>query len=190
MLRLTLFLALGCMLMNAPVVSAEEESKKTPLTGQVKSLEGKNVDLKQYQGKVVLVVNTASYCGNTPQYKSLQELHEKYADKGLAVLGFPANEFGKQEPGTDKEIAEFCTKEYGVTFPMFSKIVVKGEGQAPLYEYLTSKETNPKFAGPVTWNFEKFLINRDGEVVGRFKPGLDPKDDQVVRAIERELAKK
>jgi glutathione peroxidase len=178
------------MLMNATSVSAEEKSDKTPLKGEVKSLEGKKVDLKQYQGKVVLVVNTASYCGNTPQYESLQELHEKYADKGLAVLGFPANEFGKQEPGTDKEIAEFCTKEYGVTFPMFSKIVVKGEGQAPLYKYLTSKETNPEFAGPVTWNFEKFLINREGEVVGRFKPGLDPKDDQVVRVIERELAKK
>ena len=184
-------LALGSILMTAVSLSAADKSdKKTPLTGEVKTIDGKTVDLKEYQDKVVLVVNTASYCGNTPQYEALQELHEKYADKGLAVLGFPANEFGAQEPGTDAEIAEFCTKEYGVTFPMFSKIVVKGEGQAPLYKHLTSKETNPEFAGPISWNFEKFLISRNGEVVGRFKPGLSPKDDAVVNAIERELAKK
>jgi len=156
----------------------------------VKSLSGQPVDLGKYQGKVVLVVNTASFCGNTPQYKGLEELHQKYSGQGLAVLGFPANEFGKQEPGSDKEIAEFCEKNYKVSFDMFSKIVVKGAGQSPLYKWLTSKETNPEHAGDVTWNFEKFLISRDGSVIARFKPGTDPTDDEVVQAIEQALAKK
>ena len=168
----------------------KDKDTDTPLKGVMKSLKGEKVDLAEYRGKVVMIVNTASYCGNTPQYGDLEQLWKKYGDKGFVVLGFPANEFGKQEPGSDQEIAEFCTKNYRVTFPMFSKIVVKGDGKAPLYEYLTSKKTNPKFSGEITWNFEKFLIGRDGKVAARFKPGLKPQNEDVVKAIESELEKK
>src|SRR5439155_1474463 len=135
---------------------------------KMKSLKGKMVDLGDYRGKVLLMVNVASKCGNTPQYKGLETLHEIYAGQGLAVLGFPANEFGAQEPGSDGDIAEFCESTYGVKFPMFGKVVVKGEGQCPLYQFLTSKDTDPEFAGDITWNFEKFLVNRDGKIVARF----------------------
>ena len=126
------------------------------------SIDGKPVNLARYQGKVVLIVNVASQCGYTPQYAGLEELHRKYAAKGLNILGFPANEFGAQEPGSNAEIAQFCQTNYGVDFDMFSKIVVKGPGQAPLYQFLTSKQTNPKFAGDIAWNFEKFLIGQWG----------------------------
>ena len=119
----------------------------------------------------MLIVNVASSCGLTPQYKGLETLHEKYADKGLAILGFPANEFAAQEPGTDTEISEFCTTKYGVKFDMFSKVVVKGDGQCPLYKFLTSSETDPKFPGDIKWNFEKFLIDRDGNIVNRLPQG-------------------
>jgi glutathione peroxidase len=172
--------------------AAKSEKGKTPavLNFKMKSLDGKDVDLSKYQGKVVMIVNTASFCGNTPQYKQLEALHEKYGKDGLAILGFPANEFGKQEPGTDSEIAEFCTKNYDVKFDMFSKVVVKGEGQCDLYKYLTSKKTNGKFGGDITWNFEKFLVGRNGEVVARFSPRTKPDADEVVKAIDAELAKK
>jgi glutathione peroxidase len=168
------------------------DSKSTPavLTFTMNSLDGKPVELSKYQGKVVLIVNTASKCGYTPQYKSLQALHEKYKDKGLAILGFPANEFGQQEPGTNEEIATFCEKNYGVTFDMFSKVVVKGDQQCPLYKYLTSAETNPKHAGEIKWNFEKFLINRKGEIVNRFGSKIAPDSDEMIKAIEAELAQK
>lgn len=156
----------------------------------METLGGEKVDLAKYQGKVVMMVNVASQCGLTPQYEGLQELHEKYAEKGLAVLGFPANEFGKQEPGSNKEISEFCKANYGVEFDMFAKVVVKGEGQCDLYKFLTSKETDPKFAGDISWNFEKFLINREGEVVARFAPRVSPTDPKVTKAIEEELARK
>ncbi|MBI1915624.1 MAG: glutathione peroxidase [Planctomycetes bacterium] len=137
----------------------EKEEKKVPpvLKFTMKGLDGKSVDLSQFQGKVVLIVNVASQCGYTPQYKGLQKLYDTYKKDGLVILGVPANEFGKQEPGTDKEIAEFCTSNYGVTFPMLSKVIVKGIHQAPLYKHLTSKETNPKSAGDIKWNFTKFL---------------------------------
>ena len=157
----------------------------------VKSIDGKLVNLGRYSGSVVMVVNVASFCGNTPQYKSLQAIYDKYKDKGLVILGFPANEFGKQEPGTDKEIKEFCTTKYNVTFPMFSKVVVKGEGITPLYKLLTDKEKYPKTGGDIEWNFAKFLINRKGEVVGRYKAFADPgKTPDVVAAIEKEIAVK
>ena len=159
------------------------------LNFKMKSLTGKDVDLAKYKGKVVLIVNVASQCGLTPQYEALEGLHEKYAGKGLAILGFPANEFGKQEPGTDTEIAEFCKENYGVKFDMFSKVVVKGEGQCPLYKFLTSNETDPKFPGDITWNLEKFLVNRDGEIISRFAPKVKPDSNEVVSAIEAELAK-
>jgi glutathione peroxidase len=165
------------------------EKVASALSYQMKSLDGKPVDLSKYQGKVVLIVNVASKCGLTPQYKGLEELHEKYSDKGLAILGFPANEFGKQEPGSDKEISEFCTKNYGVKFDMFSKVVVKGDGQCDLYKFLTSEETDPKYPGDIKWNFEKFLIDRQGNIVNRFAPTVKPDAPQLVEAVEAELAK-
>jgi len=168
----------------------EKEKAKSPLAGEMKLLNGKKADLADYKGKVVLIVNTASYCGNTPQYSGLEELYKKYKDKEFVVLGFPANEFGKQEPGTDEEIAQFCSSKYNVSFPMFSKIVVKGDGQHAIYKTLTEKETNPKFAGPITWNFEKFLVGRDGQVAARFSPRTKPESEEVVKAIETEIEKK
>jgi len=151
----------------------------------MKSIDGRPVDLSKYQGRVVLMVNVASQCGFTPQYAGLEELHRKYAGKGLSILGFPANDFGAQEPGSDPEIANFCQKNYGVEFDMFSKIVVRGSGQAPLYKYLT---THPKFSGQVDWNFEKFLIGRNGEVIGRFKSEIEPLSKQMVGAVENAIA--
>jgi glutathione peroxidase len=174
------------------LVSAASGADNVPaaLNFKMKSLAGKEVDLSKYQGKVVLMVNVASQCGLTPQYEKLQALHTKYGSQGLAVLGFPANEFGEQEPGTNAEIADFCQKNYGVSFDMFSKVVVKGEGQCPLYKFLTSPATNPKFAGDVGWNFEKFLIGRNGEIVKRFDPNTEPDSPDVIGAIEVELGKK
>src|SRR5437667_3207982 len=151
------------------------------------SIDGKPVSLSRYQGNVVLMVNVASECGYTPQYAGLEELHRKYATKGLRILGFPANDFGAQEPGTNPEISEFCKKNYGVEFDMFSKIVVRGAGQAPLYKYLTS---HPKFRGDVGWNFEKFLVGRNGEVLARFKSEVEPDSKEMTRAIETALNSK
>jgi glutathione peroxidase len=174
----------------SPAGLAQGAEKVAPaLDFQMKSLDGKPVDLSKYQGKVVLMVNVASKCGLTPQYAGLEKLHEKYADKGLAILGFPANEFLSQEPGTDVEISEFCTSKYGVKFDMFSKVVVKGDGQCPLYKFLTSADTDPQFAGDIKWNFEKFLVDRHGNVINRFAPKVTPESPEVVQAIEAALAK-
>ena len=134
----------------------------------LKDIDGNDVKLSQYKGKVLMIVNTASRCGYTPQYEGLQKIYDRYKDKGFIVLGFPANNFMGQEPGTEKEIKEFCTLKYNVTFPMFSKISVTGTDQHPLYGYLTNKKTNPEFGGDISWNFNKFLIDRDGKVVARF----------------------
>lgn len=166
---------------------AAEQAVAPALNFTMNRLDGKSEKLANYQGKVILIVNTASQCGLTKQYKQLQALHQKYAEQGLVILGFPANEFGAQEPGSNSEISTFCTKNYGVKFPMFEKVVVKGEGQCPLYHFLTSKETNPQFSGDIKWNFEKFLINRKGEVIARFEPRISPDDRRVVAAIEKEL---
>jgi glutathione peroxidase len=155
---------------------------------QMKDIDGKPVDLAKYKGEVLLVVNVASQCGLTPQYKGLEAVYEKYKGQGFAVLGFPANEFGAQEPGSNEEIKSFCSSKYNVSFPMFSKIVVKGEGIDPLYKFLTSPETDPKFAGEIPWNFTKFLVNRKGEVIARFSPKDKPEDEKVVKAIETALA--
>jgi glutathione peroxidase len=161
------------------------------LNEEMETLEGKKVNLaEKYKGKVVLLVNVASKCGNTKQYKPLEELHEKYADQGLAIIGVPCNQFGKQEPGTSEEIAEFCEKNYGVKFDMLGKVDVNGDDATPLYKKLTAKETDPEFAGKITWNFEKFLFDRDGNVVARFAPKTQPDSKEVVAAIEKELAKK
>ena len=157
-----------------------------PLSGTMKSIDGTDVDLGSYQGKVVLVVNVASRCGATPQYEGLQALYEKYKDKGFVVLGFPANDFGAQEPGSDEQIKEFCSSKYEVTFPMFSKITVKGADKPKLYQVLT-ETADP--AGDIGWNFEKFLIGKDGKVAGRFKTRVSPDDAALVAAIEAALAK-
>lgn len=152
------------------------------------SNDGKPVNLGRYAGKVLLLVNVASRCGNTPQYAALESLYVKYKEKGFEVLAFPANQFGGQEPGTDVEIRQFCTDTYHVTFPLFAKIVVKGDGQAPLYKYLTGRATDPRFGGDIEWNFAKFLVNRKGEIVGRFAARTSPATPEVVAAIEKELA--
>ena len=153
----------------------------------VHDIGGNEVNLSRYEGKVLLIVNVASKCGHTPQYEDLQATYDKYAEHGLEVLGFPANNFGNQEPGTNDEISSFCTQKYGVTFPMFSKISVKGTDMAPLYQYLTSKDENGVLNAPVKWNFQKFLVNEKGQVVKVFNPGERVTETKVVKAIEREL---
>jgi glutathione peroxidase len=150
-------------------------------------IEGKDVKLSKFKGQVVLVVNVASKCGMTPQYEGLQKLYTEHKAKGLTVLGFPANEFRGQEPGTNAEIKEFCTATYGVTFPMFSKIVVKGEGIHPLYQWLL--ETGPR-KDDIEWNFAKFLVGKDGKVIARFTPQTKPDDPALRKAIESALAAK
>jgi glutathione peroxidase len=157
------------------------------LSYTMNNLAGKPVNLSKYQGKVVLMVNVASKCGLTPQYKALEALHEKYAGKGLAVVGFPANNFGAQEPGTAEQIQEFCTVNYGVKFDMMAKVSVKGDDICDLYKFLTSPASG--FPGEVTWNFGKFLVGKDGKVVARFDPKTAPDDAAVVKAIEAALAK-
>ena len=193
-MKLTSLSCLASAVLLAGVFASAEDKKpaeKTPplLKHEMKSLTGKKVDLAKYNGKVLLIVNVASACGATPQYKPLEALHEYYNKKGLAVLGFPCNQFGEQEPGSDEEVADFCQKNYGVKFDMFSKVDVNGDKAADLFKELTSKENFAKDAGPVKWNFEKFLISKEGKVVGRFRTGVEPDSDEVVKAIEAELAK-
>ncbi|HEV3194306.1 MAG TPA: glutathione peroxidase [Polyangiaceae bacterium] len=153
----------------------------------LKTIDGKPTTLADFRGKVLLIVNVASRCGFTPQYEGLEKLHEKYGPRGLKVLGFPANEFGSQEPGTDEQINTLCTTNYGVKFDMFSKVKVKGPGIDPLFEYLTNPETDREFGGDIKWNFNKFLVSRSGEVIGRFEPKVDPTSAEVVRAIQTAL---
>jgi glutathione peroxidase len=153
----------------------------------VKTITGSDKSLADYKGKVLLVVNVASACGLTPQYEGLEKLHEEYAAKGLAVLGFPANDFGAQEPGTEAEIQAFCTTKFGAKFDMFSKVAVKGDATAPLFGWLQGKETNPAFGGPIKWNFNKFLVGKDGKVIGRFEPQVEPLSPEVKGAIEKAL---
>jgi glutathione peroxidase len=198
-------LAIGAIVMSQQWLSAQEKNAapaasatppavaamKGPLDTSLKTITGKEVKLaEKYKGKVVLLVNVASKCGNTPQYAPLQAMHKKFAEQGLAVVGVPCNQFRSQEPGTEAEILEFCQETYGVEFDMMAKADVNGENAAPIYKYLTSKETNPKFAGDITWNFEKFLIGRDGQVVARFAPRTRPDSPDVLKAIETELGKK
>ncbi len=155
-------------------------------TFTLNSIDGKPTPLADYKGKVVLVVNVASQCGYTPQYSALESIYEKYKDQGFVILGFPANNFGAQEPGTNEEIKSFCTRKYSVTFPIYAKISVKGSDQAPLYAYLT-KDTEPGIRGDIKWNFTKFLIDRNGHVVQRFEPAVTPDSKEVVSAIEKQL---
>ena len=154
---------------------------------EVQALDGSPADLSDYEGKALLIVNVASQCGLTPQYAGLQQLHEQYGDRGFAVLGFPCNQFGAQEPGTSDEIKTFCESSYGVTFPMFSKIEVNGDDRHALYEQLTAFADPEGQAGDIQWNFEKFLISPDGEIVQRFRPMVTPEDPALVGAIEGQL---
>lgn len=152
------------------------------------TIDGEEKPLAEYKGKTLVIVNVASKCGFTPQYKGLQELYEKYAARGLEILGFPTNQFAGQEPGTNEEIATFCSTTYGVSFPMFSKIDVNGDGRHPLYAELTKAEDAGGNAGDVGWNFEKFVVSPDGEVVGRFRTPVKPDDPALVQTIESQLS--
>jgi glutathione peroxidase len=181
---------LGLAVAQAP--SGEKRSQIVPpaLKFKLTSIDGKTVDLGQYQGKVVLIVNVASECGYTPQYKDLQALYQKHQGDGLVILGIPCNDFGKQEPGTSAQIKEFCTKNYKVTFPLFEKVSIKGEDAHPLYKFLQDKKANPQHGGAVKWNFEKFLLGRDGAVATRFASDVDPASDEFLDVVRKELAKK
>ena len=166
-----------------------QDQEETALQFKMNSLSGEEVDLARYAGKVVMIVNVASKCGYTSQYKQLQALHEKYSEQGLAILGFPCNQFLRQEPGSAEEIQQFCQLNYGVTFDMFAKVEVKGKNACELYRFLTSLDTKPKGAGKIDWNFEKFVLDRKGFVVARFGSGTKPDAPDVTSIIERELAK-
>lgn len=150
-------------------------------------IDGNQVSLEQYKGKVIMIVNVASKCGFTPQYEGLQNIYETYKDDGFVILGFPANNFKGQEPGSDEEIKQFCQLEYGVEFPMFSKVSVSGEDQSELFTYLTSQPT-PDFDGEIKWNFEKFLVGKDGSLKRRFRSGVKPESEEIAEAISKELA--
>ena len=186
---ISLFLmgAIAVMISTSIIAEDRREEVPTALNFKMTSLQGEEVDLADYQGKVVLMVNVASECGLTPQYQQLQALNEKYGEEGLTVLGFPCNQFGSQEPGSAEEIRKFCSKNYGVTFPMFSKVNVNGSDACPLYQHLKSLDTKPTGSGEISWNFEKFLLNRTGEVIARYEPRTKPDAPEVIQAIEAEL---
>ena len=166
---------------------ANNMPEKSVLDFTLKNIDGKETKLSDYRGKVLLLVNVASQCGYTPQYEGLQAVYAKYGDQGLVVMGFPANNFGGQEPGTNEEIKQFCTLKYKVSFPMFAKISVKGADIHPLYKFLTGKETNPEFGGDITWNFNKFLVDRNGKVIARFETKEKPEGEKVTQTIEKAL---
>jgi glutathione peroxidase len=170
-----------------PLKEGETMAEKSALDFTMKSIDGDDVRLDGYRGKVLLLVNVASKCGYTPQYRGLESVYKKYKEQGLVVMGFPANNFLWQEPGTNEEIKTFCATRYNVTFPMFAKISVKGGEIHPLYIFLTSKQTNPEFGGAVSWNFNKFLVDRAGKVAARFSSDDEPESEKVVQAIEQAL---
>ncbi|MEM6366575.1 MAG: glutathione peroxidase [Planctomycetota bacterium] len=182
------FLAMAIVMTAFQPAAADATSKaECALDFQAKTIDGEPVDLHDYEGSVVLIVNVASRCGLTRQYAGLQALYEKYQDQGFVVLGFPCNQFGGQEPGTEADIKQFCSTKYDVSFPMFSKIEVNGDGADDLYKNLTSQDVEPAGSGPISWNFEKFLIDRDGNLIHRFSPRTAPSDDELVSAIEAAL---
>jgi glutathione peroxidase len=183
------FTWMGLLMITSLALHAADPHAR-PLIGPVTSIDGKPVDLGIYTGKVVLAVNVASHCGFTKQYKQLQELYTHYQSRGFVVLGFPCNQFGAQEPGSEAEIKSFCEKEFAVSFPLFSKIDVNGAKAAPLYKYLTSNQAAIQDQGPVKWNFEKFLFNRNGELIGRFRSSVTPDATNVIAAIEGALGEK
>ena len=182
--KLYQFLSLGVLiLMVTPAFAASSIYDFT-----LPSIDGQSMPLSNFKGKVVLLVNVASRCGFTPQYKGLEALYERYKDQGLVILGFPANNFGAQEPGTNQEIKTFCSSKYSVTFPMYAKVSVKGADQTPLYQYLT-QQADPTHTGDIKWNFTKFLVDRNGQVVQRFESAVTPDSPEVISAVEKELKK-
>jgi glutathione peroxidase len=183
----TLFSAMMALFVSSSPILAEDGAYALNFT--MNDIDGNPVNLSQYEGKVVMIVNVASKCGLTPQYEDLQAIYEEYKDQGFVVLGFPANNFMGQEPGSNEEIKTFCTNNYNVSFDMFSKISVKGDDIHPLYALLTSDAENKPYDGEIGWNFTKFLLNKDGKVVARFEPKTTPSDETVKTAIQTELAK-
>ncbi|MBV9495595.1 MAG: glutathione peroxidase [Acidobacteria bacterium] len=178
------------LLLGGTSMTMAQEAKTLIYQFKVTTIDGQKIDLAKYKGKVLLIVNVASECGYTKQYKELQALHAKYAKDGLAILAFPCNDFGQQEPGDDAKVKDFAKKEYGVQFDLFSKIKILGKDGAPLYQFLTSKKTNPNHAGDVKWNFEKFIIGRDGTIIARFQSDTEPDAADLMDVLRRELAKK
>lgn len=167
--------------------AATAEAEAPQLSGTVKTIDGDTVNLDQYAGKVVLAVNVASRCGFTRQYAGLQKLYDTYREKGFVVLGFPCNQFAGQEPEGEADIKKFCQTEFGVTFPMFAKVEVNGDDALPLYKFLTSDEASVEDAGPVKWNFEKFLFDSEGKVIARYRSAIEPDDPKLIAAIETAL---
>ncbi|HLN53336.1 MAG TPA: glutathione peroxidase [Lentimicrobium sp.] len=172
---------IGFIIMSGIIIA---NAQKSFYDFKVKAIDGKEFDLSSLKGKKVMVVNTASQCGNTPQYKKLEALYEKYKDHNFMIIGFPANNFGSQEPGTNEEIAEFCEVNYGITFPMMEKISVKGDDQHPLYAWLTKASLNGKMDSEVKWNFQKFLINESGQLVDVIEPRTQPDSEKIINWIE------
>jgi glutathione peroxidase len=180
-MTLTMILLFKFLFFFTPV---KTEIPKTIYDFKVTALDGKTIDFSKYKGKKILIVNTASMCGNTPQYADLEKMYEKHKDK-MVIIGFPANNFGSQEPGSNAEIATFCSKNYSVSFPMAAKISVKGDDMAPLYQWLTQKQYNGFKDSEVKWNFQKYLINEQGQLVAVFDPRTQPMSTEVVAAVEK-----
>ncbi len=176
---------LMCVLFCAAALVGGE---KTVYDFTLSSIDGQPTPLAAYKGKVVMLVNVASRCGFTPQYSALESIYEKYKDRGFVIVGIPANNFGFQEPGTNQEIKTFCSSKYNVTFPMMAKVSVKGDDKTPLYQYLTDTSANPKTGGEIQWNFTKFLVGPDGQIVARFEPKVTPDSPEVTGAIETALS--
>ena len=191
MIRKPLIACVVVFSISAGAFAGDESEKKKivspALDFTMKNIEGRDVYLGDYQGDVLLVVNVASKCGLTPQYKNLEAFYKKYKDQGVKVLAFPANNFGAQEPGTNKEIKQFCKTKFDVTFDLFAKVSVKGDDKCDLYEYLTDTSKNGEFGGDIRWNFQKFLVDRTGRVVARFEPGENPMADKVVQFVDKLL---
>jgi glutathione peroxidase len=185
-----IFIVFSLIAVSGGMALAAAGPAKSVLDFSMESIDGQETPLEQFRGKVLLLVNTASKCGFTPQYKQLEEVYKRFKDQGLVILGFPANNFLWQEPGTNQEIKQFCLINYGVSFPMFAKISVAGKDIHPLYQFLVAKETDPQFAGKISWNFTKFLVDRKGNVVARFAPKQVPDDPLVIAAIEKALQEK
>jgi glutathione peroxidase len=191
MCRLAVLFTLAAWSSTAMLHAQDPAGKKTSIYSfQVTTIDGQKIDLAKYKGKVILIVNVASECGYTDQYKALQALHAKHGKDGLAILAFPCNDFGSQEPGDEAAIKKFAKKNYGVDFDLFSKVKILGKDAAPLYQFLTSKETNPKHAGKVEWNFVKFIIDRDGTIVARFAADVEPDANDFTDVLRKTLNKK
>ena len=180
---------LAFVLMMCMAATGMAAPARTVYSYTLESIDGQPVPLKTYQGKVLMLVNVASKCGYTPQYASLEKLYEKYKDRGLVIVGVPANNFAAQEPGTNAEIKKFCSNKYNVSFPMMAKVSVVGPDKPPLYSFLTDKTVNPSIGGEIQWNFTKFLFDRTGKPVARFEPAVTPDAPQVTEAVESAIGK-